>query len=67
MAISTNSHPKQGQRYQNTFQFKHNKSSKLTKKIQETPVAGLCAQCEEKIRWRKAFRKYKPLTAPKKW
>lgn len=64
---SSSSKPKQGQKYQNTFHFKHNKSSKLTKKILQMPIAGLCEACEEKLRWRKEFRKYKPLSVPKKW
>ena len=31
------------------------------------PINGLCPACEEQIEWRKKYRKYKPLTVPKKW
>lgn len=30
------------------------------------PTTGLCLKCYEKIQWRKEYRKYKPLKAPKK-
>ncbi|KAI9230709.1 MAG: hypothetical protein DHS80DRAFT_28600 [Piptocephalis tieghemiana] len=54
------------QKYQNEVAFKHNKNSKLTRKIIAMPITGLCAKCLEMIEWRKKFRKYKPLTQPKK-
>lgn len=53
-------------KHQNAFAYSHNKSSKLTKKIMALPVDGLCQQCTDKIMWRKQYRKYKPLTIPKK-
>lgn len=53
--------------YANRTAFRHNPSSKLTKKILAMPINGLCPSCEEQIEWRKRFRKYKPLTVPKKW
>jgi hypothetical protein len=55
---------KQGQKYQNTFAFKHNKNSMLTRKIRETPLDVLCKRCVEKLEWRINYRKYKPLSAP---
>lgn len=55
------------QKYQNTYAFKHNPKSKLTKKILEIPNEGVCNKCYEVIEWRKKYRKYKPLTVPKKW
>jgi hypothetical protein len=58
---------KQGQKYQNAKAFHHNKNSKLTKKIMSLPVTGLCHKCTDVINWRKQYRKYKPLTQPKKW
>ncbi|KAI9184505.1 hypothetical protein H9P43_003558 [Blastocladiella emersonii ATCC 22665] len=57
---------KSGQKYQNTTAFRHNKASKKTKVILGLPIHGLCAKCFDVIEWRKKFRKYKPLTAPKK-
>ncbi|KAJ1642063.1 hypothetical protein LPJ64_006052 [Coemansia asiatica] len=57
---------KSGQKYQNTFAFTHNKGSKTTKKILALPVDGLCKRCTDQIQWRKQYRKYKPLTTPKK-
>ncbi|KAJ2550493.1 hypothetical protein EV175_004046 [Coemansia sp. RSA 1933] len=57
---------KGAQKYQNEFAYKHNKGSKTTKKILELPVDGLCRRCTDQVEWRKQFRKYKPLTAPKK-
>lgn len=66
MPISTSSKPKSGQCHQNKVAFKHNPSSKLTKVILASPIHGLCEKCMEKIQWRKAYRKYKPLTTPRK-
>ncbi|ORX67097.1 hypothetical protein DL89DRAFT_52140 [Linderina pennispora] len=57
---------KGGQKYQNTFAYSHNKGSKTTKKILSLPVDGLCQHCTDMVVWRKQYRKYKPLTAPKK-
>lgn len=66
MPTSTSSHGKQAQKHQNTFAFYHNKGSKLTKFILESPIRGLCSKCTTIIEWRKTYRKYKPLTIPKK-
>ncbi|KAG2382464.1 hypothetical protein C9374_005044 [Naegleria lovaniensis] len=53
-------------RYQNDYAFKHNKASKLTTKILSTPNVGLCKRCHDIIEWKKAYRKYKPLTQPRR-
>lgn len=50
----------------NKFAYVHNRSSKKTKKILAYPISGFCKPCREVIEWRKRFRKYKPLTVPKK-
>jgi Uncharacterized conserved protein (DUF2039) len=50
--------------HQNLFAFKHNKNSRLTKKIAEEPLDVLCKRCYGKLTWRKQFRKYKMLTVP---
>jgi hypothetical protein len=35
--------------HQNVFSFKHNKNSKLTKKIAEEPLDNLCKRCFGKL------------------
>lgn len=50
----------------NRFAFTHNPSSRLTKLILAMPISGVCMTCTEVISWRKKYRKYKPLTVPKK-
>jgi hypothetical protein len=57
---------KTGQKHQNTFAFKHNKNSMLTRKIQEVPLDFLCAKCLEIMEWKIKYRKYKPLSTPAK-
>lgn len=58
---------KKGQKYQNTFSFKHNPHSILTEKILSSPNEGVCQNCYDRIEWKKKYRKYKPLSVPKKW
>ena len=48
----------------NSFAFRHNPNSKLTKKILGLKNEGLCRRCTDKIEWRKQYRKYKPLRKP---
>lgn len=55
---------KPGQRHQNTYAFKHNKNSMLTRKIQEAPLDKLCQHCLNILEWKLKYRKYKPLTTP---
>jgi hypothetical protein len=31
------------------------------------PNEGLCPRCHDIIEWKKKYRKYKPLTTPKRW
>lgn len=50
----------------NKFAFTHNRNSRLTKTILALPINGLCAGCRDVIEWRKRFRKYKPLSVPKR-
>eukprot|EP01043_Picozoa_sp_COSAG02_P050428 COSAG02_NODE_5182_length_4563_cov_4.094982_5_plen_158_part_00 len=54
------------QKYQNTFAYKHNKSSKRTLEILAVPIGGVCKRCYDVLTWRKAYRKYKPKTRPGK-
>ena len=68
MGSSRKSGAKKGaQKYQNKEAYRHNRNSKKTKEILAMPVNGLCKRCTEIVLWRKQYRKYKPLTAPKKW
>jgi len=53
------------QKHQNAFAFRHNKGSVKTSKILAIEHAGLCGRCEEKIEWRKRYRKYKPIKMPR--
>mmetsp|Transcript_17633 Transcript_17633/g.34684 ORF Transcript_17633/g.34684 Transcript_17633/m.34684 type:complete len:283 (-) Transcript_17633:334-1182(-) len=55
-----------GQKHQNSFAFKHNKNSKKTLNILSIQHHGLCQRCDEKIEWRKKFRKYKPIKTARK-
>lgn len=51
----------------NKVGFHHNPCSKLTKYILALPISdNLCLKCKEVIEWKKKYRKYKPLTVPKK-
>jgi hypothetical protein len=57
---------KQGPKHQNSFTFEHNKNSKKSKAIAVLPNKGVCKKCYEILEWRKKYRKYKPLTQPRK-
>jgi len=65
--VSTSGKKKTGQKHQNTVAYKHNPGSKTTRRILALPNTHLCPKCHEIIEWRKRFRKYKPISAPKKW
>jgi Uncharacterized conserved protein (DUF2039) len=55
------------QAYQNTHAFRHNKNSKKSNLLRaRVNTGGLCLRCSEKIEWRIKYRKYKPLTQPRK-
>mmetsp|Transcript_15772 Transcript_15772/g.17804 ORF Transcript_15772/g.17804 Transcript_15772/m.17804 type:complete len:128 (-) Transcript_15772:432-815(-) len=53
-------------KYQNSFAYKHNKSSKKTAKILGIQHSQLCKRCHDQIEWKKKYRKYKPLKTPRK-
>jgi hypothetical protein len=52
--------------HQNATAFKHNPKSKKTAYILGIKEHGLCQRCYDIIEWKKKYRKYKPLKAPKK-
>ena len=62
MSLRSGNNKKKGQKYQNTFTFKHNKGSLLTRKIASTPLDLLCKRCIEILQWKIDYRKYKPLS-----
>jgi len=56
------------QKHQNSFVFKndlHDKTVKI-KMINNLEVSGVCSRCKDIIEWRIKYKKYKPLTVPKK-
>eukprot|EP00122_Pirum_gemmata_P020828 Pgem_evm1s19443 len=56
---------KTAQKHQNTHSFSHNSKSKKSERIMNFQSDGVCHKCKENLEWRKKYRKYKPLTAPK--
>ncbi|XP_006001731.1 uncharacterized protein C9orf85 homolog isoform X2 [Latimeria chalumnae] len=56
------------QKYQNTTVFKNNKydTSVVLKKVNAKVHDGVCQRCIEVLEWKVKFKKYKPLTIPKK-
>eukprot|EP00163_Fabomonas_tropica_P020892 TRINITY_DN3680_c0_g1_i1.p2 TRINITY_DN3680_c0_g1~~TRINITY_DN3680_c0_g1_i1.p2 ORF type:complete len:105 (+),score=14.78 TRINITY_DN3680_c0_g1_i1:211-525(+) len=67
MSTERGNYKKKGPKHQNTVAFKHNKNSKLSKKIMETPLGrNICRKCHDNLEWRKKYRKFTPLKANKK-
>ncbi|XP_038078832.1 uncharacterized protein C9orf85 homolog [Patiria miniata] len=60
--------PKKSQKYQNTTAFKNDlhDTSRKTKALNQMVVGGVCSRCKEQIEWKIKYKKYKPLTQPKK-
>ncbi|XP_066262065.1 uncharacterized protein C9orf85 homolog [Euwallacea similis] len=56
------------QKYKNRTAFKNNlhDTSQQTKGINATRVSEVCQRCKEIIEWKIKYKKYKPLTQPKK-
>ncbi len=57
---------KRKQAHQNTFKYVHNRNSKRTNQILAMPIHGVCEGCYKILKWRKDYRKYKPLTQPRR-
>ncbi|XP_013389338.1 uncharacterized protein C9orf85 homolog [Lingula anatina] len=55
-------------KHQNKKAFKNSlhDTSKKTKEINSLEVTGVCARCKDIIDWKIKYKKYKPLTVPKK-
>ncbi len=56
-------------KHKNHTAYKNNlhDTSKQTKEINSIEVVNCCDRCTEVISWKIKYKKYKPLTAPKKW
>lgn len=56
------------QKHQNKSKFKNNlhDTSHKTKLINNIHVSDVCERCKEVIEWKIKYKKYKPLTQPKK-
>lgn len=56
------------QKHQNKSAFKNtlHDTSKKTKLLNNLEITGVCERCKEIIEWKIKYKKYKPLTAPKK-
>lgn len=57
------------QKHKNIKSFKNDMhdTSHTTKKINSLEFYGLCVRCKDIIEWKVKYKKYKPLTMPKKW
>lgn len=62
MSLRSGNNKKKGQKHQNTFSFRHNKSSMISRKLSSSPLDFLCDRCLVKLQWKLQFQKYKPLT-----
>lgn len=63
-----NSSRSRPQKHQNRTAFKNNlhDTSHRTKFINSIQVSDVCSRCKEIIEWKIKYKKYKPLTQPKK-
>uniref|UniRef100_A0A1E1WWN2 Putative hipothetical protein n=1 Tax=Amblyomma aureolatum TaxID=187763 RepID=A0A1E1WWN2_9ACAR len=57
-----------GQKHQNATAFKNtlHDTSIHTKRILNTKTDNLCVRCKDIIEWKIKYKKYKPLTVPRK-
>ena len=62
MSLRSGNNKKKGQKHKNTFAFRHNKSSMISRKLSSSPLDFLCDRCLVKLQWKLQFQKYKPLT-----
>ena len=64
-----NSEKKKAPKYANKMAFRNDlhDSNKRTKAIRELEITGCCEKCKNVIEWKIKYKKYKPLTVPKKW
>ncbi|KAL0895707.1 hypothetical protein ABMA27_011780 [Loxostege sticticalis] len=56
------------QKYQNRTAFKNDlhDTSQKTKIINSLDITGVCKRCKDIIEWKIKYKKYKPLSAPRK-
>ncbi|XP_033108795.1 uncharacterized protein C9orf85 homolog [Anneissia japonica] len=57
-----------GPKYKNSSAFRNDvhDTSWKTKQINSMEITGLCSRCSDVIAWKIKYKKYKPLTQPKK-
>uniref|UniRef100_A0A023FR89 Hipothetical protein n=1 Tax=Amblyomma cajennense TaxID=34607 RepID=A0A023FR89_AMBCJ len=57
-----------GQKHQNATAFKNtlHDTSVQTRRILNTKTENLCVRCQDIIEWKIKYKKYKPLTVPRK-
>lgn len=57
------------QKYQNRQAFKNNlhDTTPRVKLMNNVMLGGVCKRCKDVIDWKIKYKKYKPLTVPKKW
>ncbi|GAB6032436.1 hypothetical protein CHUAL_011074 [Chamberlinius hualienensis] len=63
-----NTHRTRAQKHKNSSAFVNDlhDTSHRTKSINNLNVSGVCAACKSCIEWKIKYKKYKPLTVPKK-
>jgi len=64
-----NSEKKKAPKYTNKSGFRNNlhDTNKRTQAIRDLEIVGCCDKCTKVIEWKIKYKKYKPLTVPKKW
>jgi hypothetical protein len=66
MSSSAPSSSRRRPAHQNSVAFSHNPHSRLTARIARIPNNSVCPRCAAIIDWRKRYRKYKPISAPRR-
>lgn len=63
-----NTNRNRAQKHQNRTVFKNDlhDSSNRTKFINSLSINGVCKRCKDILEWKIKYKKYKPLTAPRK-
>lgn len=63
-----NSNRNRPQKHQNRTVFKNDlhDSSHQTKLLNSLQISGVCKRCKDILDWKIKYKKYKPLTAPRK-
>lgn len=56
-------------KHKNNHAFKNSlhDTNKRTQAVRDLTVSGVCTRCKDIVDWKIKYKKYKPLTQPKKW